>query len=167
MNAASTFGASSAAPASHETLDAALRRAAEDLARRDPPPALAAAVQAGFARRGGGAAPDPATVPRRAWAGLALCGVVLVTSVVLMLAPGPGETDAGPGASGFVPVAPLERWREAQSAGPAWIVVTELPRERLAALGLPFDTARAGEAVRAELLLHPASGDVLAVRVLR
>jgi hypothetical protein len=41
----------------------------------------------------------------------------------------------------------------------------ELPRERLALLGLPFDAARADETVRAELMLHP-SGQVLAVRFL-
>jgi hypothetical protein len=35
----------------------------------------------------------------------------------------------------------------------------------LAALGLPFDPARAAEPVRAELLMH-ASGDVLALRVI-
>jgi hypothetical protein len=42
-------------------------------------------------------------------------------------------------------------------------VSTELQGERLSALGLPFDPARAGDSVRAELLLHP-SGEVLAVR---
>ena len=36
----------------------------------------------------------------------------------------------------------------------------------LAALGLPFDATRAGESVRAELLVRP-SGQVLAVRFLQ
>jgi hypothetical protein len=168
MNAASTLGGRAAA--SHETLEAALQRAAGELARQAPPPAVAAAVQAAFARSStSGTPPRPAALPRRAWAGLALCAVVLAASVALMLAPDAPMHDAASagGASGFVPVAPVERWREAQQAGPAWIVATELPRERLAALGLPFDPARAGEPVRAELLLHPTSGDVLAVRLLR
>jgi len=41
-----------------------------------------------------------------------------------------------------------------------------MPRERMALLGLPFDPARAGQPVRAELLMQP-SGEVLAVRFLR
>lgn len=73
-------------------------------------------------------------------------------------------------ASGFVPVASQERfaelWQGGAQAAPAWVVTTELPRERLAELGLPYDPARAGELVHAELLLHP-SGDVLAVRLTR
>lgn len=167
MNAASTLGGR-AAP-SHETLEAALQRAAAELERQAPPPAVAAAVQAAFARRAKATPAGAAALPRRAWAGLALCAVVLAASVALMLAPDEPMREGvpGAGASDFVPVAPVERWREAQQAGPAWIVATELPRERLAALGLPFDPARAGEPVRAELLLHPTSGDVLAVRLLR
>ena len=51
-------------------------------------------------------------------------------------------------------------------ADAAWLVSAELPSERLAALGLPYDPARAGETVRADLLVH-RSGDVLAVRVVR
>jgi hypothetical protein len=70
-------------------------------------------------------------------------------------------------ASGFVPLIGPERWRQltADAATPAWLVTTELPRERLAAIGLPFDPARAAEPVRAELLMH-ASGDVIALRVI-
>jgi hypothetical protein len=45
------------------------------------------------------------------------------------------------------------------------LVRAELPRERLAEFGLPFDPARAGDTVRTELLMR-ASGEVLAVRVL-
>jgi hypothetical protein len=65
---------------------------------------------------------------------------------------------------GFVPVAPPERWP--RDAAPAWLVRTELQGERLAAMGLPYDPAHAGDSVRAELLLHP-SGEVLAVRFLQ
>jgi hypothetical protein len=68
----------------------------------------------------------------------------------------------------FVPVVPPQRLaqlaRQPLEAGPPWIVSAEMPRERLAAFGLPFDPTRAGEPVRAELLLHPA-GEVLAVRI--
>ena len=65
--------------------------------------------------------------------------------------------------SGFLPLVPPERWP--REAAAAWLVSTELPGERLAALGLPYDPGRAGDSVRAELLLHP-SGEVLAVRFL-
>ncbi|MFG5409372.1 hypothetical protein ABXN37_16300 [Piscinibacter sakaiensis] len=51
------------------------------------------------------------------------------------------------------------------AARTAWLLPTELPRDRLALLGLPYDPARAGERVRAELLVD-AQGEVLAVRVL-
>ena len=59
------------------------------------------------------------------------------------------------------------RWQQllSDSATPAWLVSTEMPRDRLAALGLPFDPARAAEPVRAELLMH-ASGEVIALRVI-
>jgi hypothetical protein len=56
--------------------------------------------------------------------------------------------------------------REPLAEGPPWVVATEMPRERLAAFGLPYDPARAGESVRTELLMHPA-GEVLAVRIVR
>lgn len=83
---------------------------------------------------------------------------------------GAGPVGRVPRASGFVPVASPERfaelWQGGAQAAPAWVVRTELPRERLAALGLPYDPARAGEPVHAELLMHP-SGDVLAVRLTR
>lgn len=125
------------------------------------------------------------------WATLAAAGLALV--LVWFAGPGrhratapspsqPNLTDAGasaigagpvgrvPRASGFVPVASPERfaelWQGGAEAAPAWVVRTELPRERLAELGLPYDPARAGDLVHAELLMHP-SGDVLAVRLTR
>ncbi len=136
----------------------------------------------------------PAGAPRRAgwrtWllSGAGVCAAVLLGSLVLLLlAPDPPRQDARPGtgleaattadpasqSSGFMSIAPAARWSavlaDTGTAGrgpaPAWVVATEMPRERLAALGLPYDPARAGERVRAELLMHP-SGDVLAVRVL-
>ena len=106
-----------------------------------------------------------------AWSGAAACALVVLVSALLMLQGPPRPTEAGPlqaRASDFLPVAAPERWqhlgRDGQDA--AWLVTTEMPRDRLAALGLPYDPARAGENVRAELLMHP-SGEVLAVRFLR
>jgi hypothetical protein len=73
------------------------------------------------------------------------------------------QLDAQRQLEGFVPVAGPEAWSSPVSA--AWLVRAELPRERLAEFGLPFDPARAGEPVHAQLLLRD-SGEVLAVRVL-
>jgi hypothetical protein len=74
--------------------------------------------------------------------------------------------------SGFIPLVPEREFRLALGAAleggrsaAVWLQPAELPRERLALLGLPFDAARADETVRAELMLHP-SGQVLAVRFL-
>jgi hypothetical protein len=111
-----------------------------------------------------------------------LCGVLLVASTALLLrAPDGSGAPADPGgrvaaqfmsgslpgaASGFVPVAAAERWpTHARPSAPAWLVQAELPRERLAEYGLPFDPTRAGQAVRAELLMR-ANGEVLAVRLI-
>lgn len=65
-------------------------------------------------------------------------------------------------ASGFIPLVSSEALAEAQHG---WIVPTELPLSQLATLGLPFDATRAGETVRAELLMNE-SGELLAVRLL-
>jgi hypothetical protein len=136
----------------------------------------------------GPAAPRRAS-PWSTWAALAAAG--LAVALVWFAGPGghrapasspaQGLTDSGatnspgplgrmPRASGFVPVASPERfaelWQGGADAAPAWVVRTELPRERLAELGLPYDPARAGDLVHAELLMHP-SGDVLAVRLTR
>ena len=68
-----------------------------------------------------------------------------------------------------MPVVSADEWRQAM-AGDAqaavWLMPAELPRERLALLGLPFDAGRAEQTVHAELMLHP-SGRLLAVRVLQ
>jgi hypothetical protein len=163
------------------TLAGALATARAALNEHEPPPALRAAVLAVWP------APAPAVPPavpraaadrvppRRArwaalsaWSGALACGVVLASSAWLMLHPRPPLPGAAGGTgidSAFVPIAPPERW-PAGDAAPAWIVNAELPAERLAALGLPFDPTRAGEPVRAELLLHP-SGEVLALRLAR
>ena len=45
-----------------------------------------------------------------------------------------------------------------------WLVSAELPQQQLAAMGLPFDPARAGERVPTQVLLR-ANGELLAVRL--
>jgi hypothetical protein len=163
-----------------------LRHSAQDLAGAEPDAARAdatlAAMQAALRQRQRAAKPG-----RRlawnwrwswgrplAWSGAATCASLMLGAVLLLsLEPGhlPAELEAG--ASGFVPLVSSERWaaylQENGGSGRtanAWVVDSELPRERLALLGLPYNPAQAGERVRAELLLH-ASGDVLAVRLLR
>ena len=109
-----------------------------------------------------------------AWSGAASCAVLLLGATALLsLEPPAPPQELEAGDSGFVPLVSGERWASylheadgAPKASTAWVVATELPRERLALLGLPYDPAQAGDRVRAELLLH-ASGDVLAVRLVR
>ena len=148
------------------TLAEALRRAGRTLADEQAPAALLARIQARLPPT----AAQPATTPSRAawarpwaWSGAAACAAVVMGSVLLMRQ-APTQPPSGPelSLSGFVPVVPQERW-PADDA-PAWLVSTELNRDRLAALGLPFDPGRAGESVRAQLLVR-ATGEVLAVRL--
>jgi len=150
------------------TLADALRGARAELAQEQPPAALLQRLLPDTAAPQ--AAPSaPQRVLRLApwlWSAGLACTAVLVGSVVLMLqAPAPElqpfETRALR-MSGFVPLAAAERWPD--DAAPAWLVSTELRQDRLALLGLPFDPTRAGETVRAELLVR-ASGEVLAVRL--
>lgn len=158
-------------PMGVESLRQALRRAGDTLAGASPPAAVPDAVWQAFAQV---SRPRVRRSPwRLAWTGGGLAGATLVIAVSL-LATAPrdpiGSAQAA-AATPFLPVAASsERWpqllREARDHGPAWVVSTELPRESLAAMGLPYDPARAGEPVRAELLVH-ASGDVLAVRFVR
>lgn len=163
----------------HITLAEALRRAGTQLDQELPPPGLAAAVRSALHQQpesqAQGRAQDRKSIgagtrwpmqPRTwPWPGAATGAVfasVLAVSVLLMLQ-GPATPPPAPEQrmGGFVPVVPLERW-PAEDA-PAWLVRTELQRDRMAALGLPFDPTRAAESVRAELLVR-ASGEVLAVR---
>ncbi len=105
-----------------------------------------------------------------AWGSGALgaTAAVLLTAMLLLDPPGTQIAQAAPAGSGFIPLVPEGEFRAALSAprsAAVWLQPTELPRERLALLGLPFDAARADETVRAELMLNP-SGQVLAVRIL-
>jgi len=95
---------------------------------------------------------------------------------------GAGHDTAAPGwmpATHFVPLVSAERMQalaaaqggRAGATAPAgvetaaWVVTTEVPQQRLAELGLPYDPGHAAEPVRAELLVA-GSGEVLAVRFL-
>jgi len=152
-------------------LAALLRDAAQGLRQVQAPAGLRVRIVAAWRPH---AAPTRAgwRAPRVwAWSGAVACAAALLLALLLALsAPPPsGHTQAAlarAAGSGFVPLVGPERWRQltADTATPAWLVTTELPRERLAAIGLPFDPARAAEPVRAELLMH-ASGDVIALRV--
>lgn len=149
-----------------------LRQMRAELQAQTPPAALQARVRAAAL-----AAPRAALVgdgaPRVrtwrsgpwAWSGAAVFASLLAGTVLLLRLPPPlpMRVDETAGHGDFMAVAPAERWPRGSAS--AWLVGTELQRERLPALGLPYDPARAGETVRAELLLHP-SGEVLAVRLL-
>ena len=149
-------------------LSESLRRAAQILDNEQPPADLRARIH-GRLHAMPAASPAPAAaasgaVARRpwAWSGVAGCAAVVLVPVLLMLRP---HAPARPGIDGlpsaFVPLAPPEHWPSGTAA--AWLVRTELRGDRLAAMGLPFDPAHAGDSVRAELLVHP-SGELLAVR---
>ena len=147
-----------------QLLSDVLRAARRELDGRQPPPAVWAAVRAAHAHANADRA-----VPRRrrgwAWSGALACVLLLAGSALLMRVPPAAPVSSADAGSGFLPLVPPERW-DGATAGPTWLVRTELPRERLAAMGLPYDPARAGDSVRAELLMHE-SGEVLAVRFLR
>jgi hypothetical protein len=102
------------------------------------------------------------------WAGLSTAAVALAALLVvhsMVAAPGTAQTVSD--SDGFVRLVSADAWQRAKSQDDAtWLVSAELPQSRLAALGLPYDPARAGERVPAELLIH-SSGEVLAVRVTR
>lgn len=170
-------------------LSDALRQARQDLARERPDSAADAALLARLTQlqqaraqerqqalalvgAAAGTGSLPPRLPRRlAWGGTWLAGLLLLGATALLtLEPPAPSTPAAlrhAGAdSGFLPVVSQDEWRRAmagQAQAAVWLMPTELPRERLALLGLPFDAARADERVRAELMLHP-SGQLLAVR---
>ncbi|WP_374661612.1 hypothetical protein [Inhella sp.] len=170
-------------------LSQALRQARQDLARQRPDSAADAALlvrlnrlqqaqqrerqqaQALLAQGAAGAGPR-SNLPRKlAWGGSWFAGALLLAAALLLsfeppaLHP-PASAPFAQADSGFLPVVSQEEWRRAmagQAQAPVWLMPAELPRERLALLGLPFDASRADERVRAELMLH-ASGQLLAVR---
>lgn len=162
------------------SLAQALQRAAQDLHTAQPPAHLLATVRAHWQAGAGASAPAwsntsadgghprprppqawwrPDRVRAWAWPGAAALALALVGSVVL-LRPPPAAAPAAE-ESRFVNLVPAERWPREASA--AWLVRTELTSDRLAALGLPFDPAQAGQPLRAEMLMR-STGEVLAVR---
>jgi hypothetical protein len=155
-----------------------LRPARDEFARLQPDAAREAAVLAGLTRQlqarrlRAPATPvaEPRWFHRLAWGSGALgaTAAVLLTALLLLDPPGSQTAQAAPTGSGFIPVVPEAQFRAALAAGQptaVWLQPAELPRERLAWLGLPFDASRADEIVRAELMVNP-SGQVLAVRIL-
>lgn len=155
-----------------------LARAGSELDAHDPPPWVAAQVHAHLARRPAvpalslvmatpahGVADEP-IADHRAWAAAVFCVLLLAALFAgLRSAPG-GKASALDDAAGrFESVVAPQHWTRPESER-AWLVMAELPAQQLASLGLSFDPARAGETVRAELLLDPA-GEILAVRLPR
>lgn len=149
-----------------------------DAGRSRTPPA---AVPPGRASRESREPPVRGRRWRRAWwpwpaavATLMLASLALTWSSLL---PRPGEvelsaTDAASASGTYLPLVSPAEWDRLTrpdggdaGAAPVWLVAAEVPRERLALFGLPFDAARAGEPVRAELMVHPG-GQVMAVRLL-
>ncbi|MBV8035946.1 hypothetical protein [Roseateles sp.] len=113
---------------------------------------------------------EPRWLRRLAWGGGALgaTAAVLLSAMLLLDPPDIQAARVTPAGSGFIPLVPEGELRQALAAGrgaAVWLQPTELPRERLALLGLPFDAARADETVHAELMLDPG-GQLLAVRIL-
>lgn len=104
-----------------------------------------------------------------AWSGAGVCALLLVAASALLMLEPPADMAPQGYASDFVPLVPAERWSSyLRDSGQtrAWLVTTDMPRDRLALMGLPYDPSQAGDRVKAELLMHP-SGDVLAVRFVR
>lgn len=161
-----------------------LKQAAAELAAQPVPPLPPALLQPPVAAPRAPAG-GPAALPARgwtAWLGVrgvraplwvgALAGLALVAGVgwFVLVAALPPRADLSRSLAAiddrFVPVVSGDRWVRLAGEGPApaWLVQADVPREHLAAWGLPYDPARAAEPVRAELLLNPA-GEVLALRV--
>ena len=147
-----------------------LRQAAAELDAQPTPPLPAALLQ----RK---APLAPAHGVGRGWRGWALSTgaaafALLAGATWLLLGPAlpppatPIPLQLASAEGKFLPVVSTERWLRlaGEGASPAWLMTAELPAERLAAYGLPYDPGRAAEPVHAELLLNPA-GEVLALRV--
>ncbi|MFM2397959.1 MAG: hypothetical protein RL341_116 [Pseudomonadota bacterium] len=159
------------------TLAHALHQGRQTLAQQLPPPYVQSTVLAALPPR---AARQRATlagwieertlgwiisggqVRQARIASLALIVGVLAGGAALLLgqAAQSGARAATQVATSFMPLVGSERM-STQSLG--WVVATDVPRASLSAMGLPYDPARAGDTVRAEMLVNP-SGEVLAVR---
>jgi hypothetical protein len=101
------------------------------------------------------------------WAGLGTACAAIAAALVVHSMTGVETSTEGASDDGFVALVSNDAWQRARTeSGRTWLVTTELPHSRLAALGLPYDPTRAGEPVRAQLLMH-SSGEVLGVRLAR
>jgi hypothetical protein len=164
--------------ANRQTLSQALQQARATLAHQHPPVYVQSTVLAALAPR---AKTAPAgwfeervlgwvvadgRVRHTRIAAFALAVGALATGLALVVGPA-AHTGARAMtqqvATAFIPLVSSERMG-AQNLG--WVVATDMPRANLAALGLPYDPARAGDTVRAEMLVNP-SGEVLAVRFMQ
>ena len=104
---------------------------------------------------------------RQRWSAVAVALLTVVVVGTLLDVPfgvAPIAADvADSGGDGFMPVG---NTAALATGSTAWLVRTEMSRQQLATLGLPFDPARAAERVPAEVLLRP-NGELLAVRLVR
>lgn len=145
-----------------------LALAAYELRAQVPPAPLLDAIHRCLDR----GARQPASLRHRAWswfgwAGLSTATVAIAAFLVVHSLVDTREVSTVADSDGFVRLVSTDEWQRAHTeAGRTWLVSTEIPQSRMAALGLPYDPARAGERIPAELLLH-SSGEVLAVRVSR
>jgi hypothetical protein len=145
-----------------------LAAASRELRAQLPPATLLPAVHRSLAR--GRWKPHDARPRWWAWAGWAGLGTAAVALSAVFVVHSTLDTetpDTVASDDGFVRLVTSDEWQRARTgAERTWIVTTELPHSRLAALGLPYDPTRAGERVPAQFLMH-SSGEVLAVRVNR
>jgi hypothetical protein len=144
-----------------------LALASHELRLQMPPATLLPAIHRSLAR-GRWKSPEPRTrlMSWLGWAGLSTACAALAAAFVVNSMVTADVQDGAQLDPGFVTLVNNEVWQRAAQtdSGRMWLVTTDMPQARLAALGLPYDPARAGERVSAQLLMH-SSGDVLAVRV--
>lgn len=104
---------------------------------------------------------------RQRWSTAAVTLLAVLTMASMLDVPfgvtPPGSDVAAGDSDGFLPVG---NTAALSTGSTAWLVRTEMSRQQLVSLGLPFDPARAAERVPAEVLLHP-NGELLAVRFVR
>jgi hypothetical protein len=138
-----------------------LAMATRELRNQSPPATLLPAIHRAVARR---ATPGTTAERKRAWMGWASV-VAACAALVVVLAVSPAGRVAAD-TQGFLAVAGQDAWLAAaqSDSGSVWLVPAEITQGRLAALGLPYDPANAGELIPAQLLMH-GWGGVLAVRV--
>jgi hypothetical protein len=144
-----------------------LSLAAHELRHQMPP----ATLQAALHRKLDGAKDNVRRKPWAAWLGWAglstMTATLAIALVVHSMLPDASQPATTVDSDGFVRLVSTDEWQRAQrESGRTWVVDTELQQAHLATLGLPYDPARAGERVPAQLLMH-TSGDVLAVRFTR